>query len=100
VLVSSLPTGWTNNELGLAWLKQVFDRFSKAKARRKYRLLILNGHGSYVTIDFINYCDYNKILLAVLPPYSTYTLQPLNVVMFKPLSTAYSKELTTHLHNG
>ena len=74
VLVSSSPSGWTNNEIGLAWLQQVFDRFSKAKARRKYRLLILDGHGSHVTMDFINYCDQNKILLAILPPHSTYTL--------------------------
>ncbi|KAJ8113337.1 hypothetical protein OPT61_g4512 [Boeremia exigua] len=98
--VSSSPTGWTNNDIGLAWLKQVFNRFTKAKARRKYRLLILDGHGSHVTIDFINYCDKNKILLAILPPYSTHTLQPLDVVMFKPLLTAYLKELTTYLHHG
>ena len=98
--VSSSPTGWTNNDIGLAWLKQVFNRFTKAKARRKYRLLILDGHGSHVTMDFINYCDKNKILLAILPPHSTHTLQPLDVVMFKPLSTAYSKELTTYLHHG
>jgi hypothetical protein len=51
-------------------------------------------------MDFIKYCDQNKILLAILPPHSTHTLQLLDVVMFKPLSTAYSKELTTHLHNG
>jgi hypothetical protein len=100
VLVSSSPTGWTNNEIGLAWLKQVFNRFTKAKAPRKYRLLILDGHGSHVTMDFLNYCDKNKIIPAILPPHSTHTLQPLDVVMFKPLSTAYSKELTTYLHNG
>jgi hypothetical protein len=100
VLISSSPTGWTNNKLGLTWLKQVFDRFSKAKARRKYRLLILNSHGSHVTMDFINYCNQNKILLAILPPHSTHTLQPLNKVMFKPLSSAYSKELTIHLHSS
>jgi hypothetical protein len=100
VLVSSSPTGWTNNDIGLAWLQQVFDRFTKTKARRKWRLLILDGHGSHVTMDFINYCDRNKILLGILPPHSTHTLQPLDVVMFKPLSTAYSRELTTHLHNG
>jgi hypothetical protein len=100
VLVSSSPTGWTNNEIGLAWLKQVFNRFTKAKARRKYRLLILDGHGSHVTMDFLDYCDRNKIIPAILPPHSTHTLQPLDVVMFKPLSTAYSKELTTYLHNG
>ena len=78
----------------------MFDRFTKAKARRKYRLLILDGHGSHVTIDFINYCDRNKILLTILPPHSTHTLQPLDVVIFKPLSTAYSKELTTYLHSS
>jgi hypothetical protein len=100
VLVSSLPSGWTNNEIGLAWLEQVFDRYTKSKARRKYRLLILDGHGSHLTMDFINYCNQNKILLAIFPPHSTHTLQPLDVVMYKPLSTAYSKELTTHLHNG
>jgi hypothetical protein len=32
--------GWTNNDLGLTWLEQVFDRYTKAKARRKWRLLM------------------------------------------------------------
>jgi hypothetical protein len=74
VLVSSSPTSWTNNEAGLTWLKQVFNRFTKAKARRKYRLLILNGHGSHVIMDFLDYCDKNKIIPAILPPHSTHTL--------------------------
>ena len=100
VFVSSTPSGWTNNEVGVAWLKQVFDRFTKTKARRKYRLLILNKHSSYITINFINYYDKNKILLAIFPPHSTHTLQPLNIVIFKPLSSAYLKELTKYLHNS
>jgi hypothetical protein len=32
--VSSSPNGWSDNEIGLAWLEQVFDRYTKAKARR------------------------------------------------------------------
>jgi hypothetical protein len=40
-------------------------------------------------MDFIKYCDRNQILLVIYPPYLTYTLQPLNVVMFKPLLLAY-----------
>jgi hypothetical protein len=91
--ISSSPSGWTNNEIGLAWLKQVFDRNTKAKARSSYRLLIVDGHGSHLTMDFKEYCDQNKILLAVYPPHSTHTLQPLDVVMFKPLATAYSNEV-------
>jgi hypothetical protein len=51
-------------------------------------------------MDFINYCDEHRILLAIMPPHSTHTLQPLDVVMFKPLSTAYSSALTTHLHKS
>lgn len=31
IFVSSSPSGWTNDELGLAWLTDVFDRFTKEK---------------------------------------------------------------------
>jgi len=92
------PSGWTNDDVGLAWLEQVFDRYTKKKARRKYRLLIVDGHGSHVTMDFIKYCDDNKILLAIFPPHSTHTLQPLDVVCFKPLSSNYTNELAQHTH--
>ena len=91
-------SGWSNDSLGLAWLQQVFDRFTKDKARRKYRLLLMDGHGSHLTEEFLEYCHRHKILLGVYPPHSTHTLQPLDVVMFKPLSTAYSKKLATRLH--
>ena len=80
-------SGWSNDGLGLAWLQQVFQRFTAAKARRKYRLLLVDGHGSHLTEEFLEYCHRHKILLAVYPPHSTHTLQPLDVVMLKPLST-------------
>ena len=51
-------------------------------------------------MDFINYCNDHKILLAVFPPHSTHRLQPLDVGMFKPLSTAYSTKLSLHLHQS
>ena len=100
VHVTSSPSGWTNNDIGLAWLEQLFNRYTRAKARQSYRLLILDGHGSHLTMDFIDYCDQNKILLAILPPHSTHTLQPLDVCIFGPLSTAYSTELSSHLHRS
>jgi hypothetical protein len=90
---ASSPSGWTNNNIGLAWLKQVFDQSTKEKAGRSYQLLILDGHGSHLTMDFIKYCDQNRILLAIYPPHSTHTLQPLDVIMFKPLSSAYSSQV-------
>lgn len=98
--VTSSPTGWTNNDIGLAWLEQVFDRYSKPKARLRYRLLVVDGHGSHLTQDFLEYCHQKRIILAVLPPHSTQTLQPLDVVCFKPLSSAYSNELDDHLQQS
>jgi hypothetical protein len=93
VFTTSSPSGWSNNDIGLAWLKQVFDRETRRHASTGYRLLLLDGHGSHVTMDFIEYCNDNKILLFVLPPHATHTLQPLDVCMFKPLSNAYSTQL-------
>ena len=88
--------GWSNNQIGLAWLRDVFDRQTKHHSRR-YRLLIVDGHGSHVSMDFIDYCDRNRILLAIFPPHATHTLQPLDVVVFKPLSTAYTDALSDHM---
>ncbi|CAE7002810.1 hypothetical protein P3342_001681 [Pyrenophora teres f. teres] len=100
VLVANSPSGWKNNELGVAWLEQVFERFTKTKARRRWRLLILDGHGSHVSSDFIDSCDGNKILLAIFPPHATHSLQPLDVVLFAPLSSNYSRELDRYLQRS
>jgi hypothetical protein len=45
-------------------------------------------------MDFIQYCNQKKIVLAVYPPHLTHMLQPLDIVMFKPLATGYSDEVT------
>lgn len=78
----------------------MFDRETKAKARRSYWLLILDGHGSHVNMKFINFCDDNKILLAIYPPHSTHSLQPLDVCLFRPLSQAYSNELAQFMYES
>ena len=76
----------------------MFNRDTKIKAHRKKRLLIVNGHGSHEMKRFIEYCDSNYNILFVLPPHSTHTLQPLDVVCFKSLALNYSSELTYRGH--
>ncbi|OAF99388.1 uncharacterized protein CC84DRAFT_1104607 [Paraphaeosphaeria sporulosa] len=51
-------------------------------------------------MDFIDFFDRNKILLAIYPLHSTHTLQPLDVCIFKPLSTTYSNELSAFINNS
>jgi hypothetical protein len=93
-------SGWSTDDSGLGWLEQVFQRYTKKKAQRRQHLLIMDGHGLHLTMKFINYCNKHKIQLCIYPPHSIQTLQPLDVVMFKPMSTNYSQELTQHLHNA
>jgi hypothetical protein len=81
-------------------LKEVFHPQTKEKARRKYKLLLLDGYGSRLIIDFITFCDENKIILAVFLLHATHKLQPLDVVLYGPLSRAYNRKLTTYLHNS
>jgi hypothetical protein len=84
----------------LAWLEQVFERSTKKKARQRWRVLILDGHTSYLMMEFINLCNAKKILLAVVPPHATHSLQPLDVVLFAPLSSSYSQELEHFIHQS
>jgi hypothetical protein len=44
-------------------------------------------------MKFIEYCDSNRILLAIFPAHATHTLQPLDIAIFLPLSTNYTKQL-------
>ncbi|KAH7552133.1 hypothetical protein BM1_08995 [Bipolaris maydis] len=78
---------------------QVFDRLTKEKAKRDYRMLLVDGHGSHLTPSFIDYCDTHRILLAVYPPHATHSLQPLDVGVYSPLALAYSSELANLLQS-
>jgi hypothetical protein len=49
-------------------------------------------------MSFLEECEKRKIIIAVFPPHSTHRLQPLDVSLFSPLSTAYSKQLATWIH--
>jgi prepilin-type processing-associated H-X9-DG protein len=65
----------------------------KEKASRSRRLLIVDGHSSYVNIAFLDLASRLRILVLIMPPHSTHRLQPLNIGMFGPLSIAYLKQL-------
>ena len=99
---TSSPTGWTNDNIALEWIQAIFDRYTKEKARngRDWRLLFVDGHGSHVTIRFLDYCYNNRIIVAVFPPYSTHRLQPLDVSLFAPLALRYSQQLQQHIYDS
>jgi hypothetical protein len=92
--------GWTDESIGLAWLKRFNNATRHKCGARGWQLLIVDGHCSHVNMEWIDYCDKFRIILAVLPPHSTHRLQPLDVVVFSPLATAYSNALDSFLRDS
>ena len=90
--------GWTNNELGVAWLKH-FDAHTKTRVVGTRRLLILDGHESHQSLQFQEFCKENNIYTLCMPPYSSHLLQPLDVGCFSPLKRAYSREVESLIRN-
>ena len=83
--------GWTSRSLGLAWV-QHFHKMTKGSIKAGvYRMLIVDGHGSHISIEFIEFCLTVNIIAYCLPPHSTHLLQPLDVGLFSPLQKAYGK---------
>jgi len=80
--------GWTNDALGFHFI-QHFDKWTKYRTMGTHRLLILDGHGSYATLEFDVYCLENNIITKCLPPHTSHILQPLDVACFSLLKTAY-----------
>lgn len=82
--------GWTDNELTLDWLMEIFHRYTMTTTG-VYRLLLLDGHNSHVSAPFIKFCLDNNIVALCLPAHSTHLLQPLDVGLFSPLEHYYGR---------
>ncbi|KAH8640697.1 hypothetical protein IG631_03638 [Alternaria alternata] len=84
--------GWTNNELGVEWLKH-FNAYTKTRVVGARRLLVFDGHKSHHSLEFQEFCKENNIYTLCMPPHSSHLLQPLDVGCFSPLKRAYSREV-------
>ncbi len=89
-------TGWTDNELGLAWLKNCFDPetlWYDDNGKRRSRILIFDGHASHISTEAICFCIQAEIIALCLPQHSTHLLQSLNIGVFSSYTYYYKKKL-------
>jgi hypothetical protein len=99
-VIALSENGWTNNELGLKWLSEVFEKYTVTRTIGKYRLLILDGHGSHSTPEFDHYCKEHAIITLCMPPHSSHLLQPLDVGCFAVLKRSYGRQVGDFLRLG
>ena len=53
--ITTSDKGWTDGNVGRNWLEHIFDQETKEKAGGKTRVLLLDGHSSHYTLEFIDY---------------------------------------------
>jgi hypothetical protein len=92
--------GWTTDEIGLRWLQKLFIPSTNSRVRGRFRLLILDGHGSHLTPQFDRICAENDIIPLCMPAHSSYLLQPLDVGCFAPLKKAYGRFVSDLARRG
>ena len=112
--VATSENGWTDDKIRFEWFKQIFvpqateqkqieaekEKLAVAEALDLENwgeeleeplqiMLIYDGHGSHMTLEWINLSKDNNIILFCLPPHTTHCLQLLDVSCFGPLQIAW-----------
>ena len=84
--------GWTDTAISVAWLQQVFhpDTCAAPSDSDQWRMLLVDGHGSHVSTEALEFCIQQKIILLCLP-HTKHWLQPIDLGVFAPLAITYKR---------
>ncbi|KZW00817.1 DDE-domain-containing protein, partial [Exidia glandulosa HHB12029] len=87
--------GYANNVIGIKWMK-LFEEDSRPSAPNgEKRVLIVDGHGSHLTVEALEFAQEKNIDVLGYPPHTTHALQGLDVVIFSAFKRAYSTAVAT-----
>ena len=91
-LYTSSENGWTSNAIAVEWLRRVF--LPETNTNGAPRLLLLDNHGSHITVQFMKICWENNVTVFYLIPHSSHILQPLDLCPFSVVKSRYRDEIS------
>jgi hypothetical protein len=94
------PNGWTTDEIGLDWLINHFEPYTRDRTVGNHRLLVLDGHSSHLSPKFDDFCSQHKIIPICMPAHSSHLLQPLDVSCFSVLKRSYGRLIENQMRLG
>jgi hypothetical protein len=86
-------SGYTDSKISLEWLKRIFDPETREQAARKPRVLICDGFGTHETLEILEFCFANNIILYRLPSHTSHKLHPCDVSVFASLKAHYRDQV-------
>lgn len=81
------PSGWMTGTSFLTFVKH-FHGHVKSTVEHPC-LLLLDNHDSHLSIDVLNFCKENGIVLLSFPPHTSHRLQPLDLSVYGPFKRFY-----------
>lgn len=81
------PSGWMTGSSFLVFMKH-FHSHVKSSAEQPC-LLLLDNHESHLSIDVLNFCKENGIVMLSFPPHTSHRLQPLDRSVYGPFKKFY-----------
>ena len=73
----------------MEWMSDRFEPGTRSYLCGEYQMLIIDGHASHVSTEFIRFAREHKIVCLCWPAHSTHLLQPLDVRVFGSLKQNY-----------
>lgn len=96
-LYTCTDNAFSTNDVGLQWLRDIFiPQTAKGVEEGEYRLLLLDGHSSHVSTEFMYECFKNKIIPYYLIAHASHILQPLDLAIFSSLKATYRAAVNFH----
>ena len=87
---TSSNSAFTTNDIGLRWLREIFIPQTQYNlAEGAWRLLILDGHKSHISQDFIQAAYLSKVWCYYLIPHTSHIFQPLDLAVFSSLKRKF-----------
>ncbi|CAF1487813.1 unnamed protein product, partial [Didymodactylos carnosus] len=90
--------GWMEEEIFFKWFMEICIPYIKDIARPL--LLILDGHSSHRSVRLVEAAIEHQVILFALPLHTTHILQPLDVVVFKPVKEKWKQILSLNENSG
>jgi DDE superfamily endonuclease len=83
----------------MLWLEH-FEKQTRPDHPEEWRLLVYDGHGSHMSLEFITYCWDHMMVPFLLPSHTTHLLQPLDVGVFQPLKQHHQNIMAEQIRFG
>ena len=90
---TSSDSGWMEEAQFTEWVCSVFLPATESVHKSLPVMLILDGHGSHISLKVVTCARENNTIIFCLPPHITHILQPLDMSVFRTVKRAWSQIL-------